>query len=326
MTNYPTLQPAERNLRAAEVAAPLVSIITLNWKQPRLTIECLDSLAKITYPNFNVYVLDNGSGDGSIEQIKEHLPRLPYRVGLIDSKANLGFAAGNNVAIEKALKEEAAFVLLLNNDTEVAPDFVEPLVETMQSEASIGVTGSKIYYFAEPKRIWSAGGIFTDSGWTRQLGVNETDTPELNRKKKVDYVSGCAMLVRRAVIEKVGMLDARFFMYYEETDWCARAANAGFSTWYVPQSVIWHKIELKARDASPFYIYLMTRNRLLFLHTLGRTKWQVLLSVGLVDLRTILAWSVWKRYEPVRYLRYAKILGIWDYLRGHFGAPPAKLR
>ncbi len=310
----------------ADSKAPLVTIITLNWNQPDYTIACLKSLGKITYSNYNVLVLDNGSRDDSVEKITEFLPQLTYRVDFIDNKANLGFAQGNNIGIEQAMLNQADYVLLLNNDTEVDPGFIEPLVERMESDPGIGITGPKIYYFADPGRIWSAGGIFKRSGWTQQLGVDELDTPQLNVAKKVDYVTGCAMLVRREVIEKAGKLDGRFFMYYEETDWCARTARAGYSVWYVPQSKIWHKIELTARDASAFYIYLMTRNRLLFMRNLGLPKWQLLLSLVAVDLRTLLAWSVWKRYKNIRHLRRARWQGMWDYLRGRFGPPPAQIR
>jgi GT2 family glycosyltransferase len=221
---------------------------------------------------------------------------------------------------------QSDYVLLLNNDTEVAPDFIEPLVERMESDPQIGITGPKIYYFADPKRIWSAGGVFGRDGWTKQLGVNELDTPRLNEARQVDYVTGCAMLVSRAVIEKAGKLDGRFFMYYEETDWCARAARAGYSVWYIPRSQLWHKIELTARDASAFYIYLMARNRLLFMHNLGLSQWRILRSLVTLDVRTILAWSVWPRYKKIRHLRQARWLGVWHYLRGRFGPPPAQLR
>lgn len=300
---------------------PSVTIITLNWNQPHYTLACLRSLQSVTYPNFKVIVLDNGSKDDSIAQIRAVLPEQNYPVELIENGHNLGFAEGNNVGIRKALNDGADYVLLLNNDTEVAPDFIEPLVKMAQSNPNIGITGSKIYYFDEPERLWSAGGTIAATGATHQLGVNEFDSPELNQLRKVDYVSGCAMLVKRAVIEKVGMLDARFFAYYEETDWCARTARAGYSIWYVPQSKIWHKISLKARDFTPYYVYLMSRNRLLFLRNRGMSAPRVLLSLVMVDLRTILAIAILKRHRPARPMQQWHIRGVLDYLRGRFGEP-----
>ncbi len=300
---------------------PLVSIILLNWNQPHYTLACLHSLAKITYSNFNVIVVDNGSVDDSLEQLENLKLSLGYKLELIANEQNLGFAEGNNVGIRQAMAQFADYVLLLNNDTEVAPNFLEALVEVAERNPSIGITGPKIYYYDDPARIWSAGGIFTKAGWTQQLGVNEMDRPEFNCLKAVDYVSGCAMLVKREVIEKVGMLDARFFIYYEETDWCARTLKAGYSVWYVPQSILWHKISLKARDLSPNYIYLMTRNRLLFMRNLGINPAKIWFSMMAVDLRTILAWTVWERHRAARPLRRWRIRGVLDYIQGQFGKP-----
>jgi GT2 family glycosyltransferase len=300
---------------------PLVSIILLNWNQPHFTLACLHSLNKITYPNFNVIVVDNGSVDDSISQMDAVKSELNYKLEIIANDKNLGFAEGNNVGIRRGLELKADYVLLLNNDTEVAPGFLEPLVQMNESNHKIGITGPKIYYYDQPDLIWSAGGIFTKEGWTQQLGVNQPDSPELNKLRKVDYVSGCAMLVKRSVIEKVGMLDPRFFIYYEETDWCGRTAKGGFEIWYVPESILWHKISLKARDLSPRYIYLMTRNRLLFLRNMGFNRLQVLKSIALVDLRTVVAWTLWKRHKEARPLRRWRLQGVMHYLQGKFGEP-----
>jgi GT2 family glycosyltransferase len=300
---------------------PLVSIILLNWNQPHFTLACLQSLNSITYPNFNVVIVDNGSTDNSIQQIEALREKLRYETTVIANGKNSGFAEGNNIGIRYALGQAADYVLLLNNDTEVAPDFLEPLVRIAESDPTIGITGPKIFYFDEPAQIWSAGGVISKQGWTHQLGVNEPDNPEFNRLRQVDYVTGCAMLVKRETIDKAGMLDARFFIYYEETDWCARVAKAGFTIWYVPESRLWHKISLKARDLSPLYVYLMTRNRLLFLRKLGKSRVEVWLSLLSVDLRTVLAWTIWKRHKSARPLRRWRLKGVWHYLQGHFGEP-----
>jgi GT2 family glycosyltransferase len=317
--NKPQLHNATSG--SISVDAPHVALIILNWNQPAYTLACLRSLQSITYLNFKVFVLDNGSVDDSLLQIKALLPELSYEIELIPNGCNLGFAEGNNVGIRQALVQGADYVLLLNNDTEVAPNFIELLVDVAERDPKIGITGPKIYYYDDPKRIWSAGGLITKAGWTQQLGVNELDSPAFNQLREVDYVTGCAMLVKREVIEKIGTLDARFFAYYEETDWCARAHKAGYSIWYVPQSVLWHKISLKARDLSPTYVYLMTRNRLLFLRNLGFSPFRVWLSLITVDLRTVVAWSIWKRHRQARSLRQWRLRGMLDYIRGRFGEP-----
>jgi GT2 family glycosyltransferase len=298
---------------------PLVSIILLNWNQPHFTLACLESLNQLTYSNYNVVIVDNGSSDNSLEQMEAARAGLGYELTIIANGKNSGFAEGNNIGIRQALKNGTDYVMLLNNDTEVAPDFLEPLVQMAESDPTIGITGPKIFYFDEPNLIWSAGGIITRDGWTQQLGVNEPNLPVFNSLRQVDYVTGCAMLVKRQAIEKAGMLDPRFFIYYEETDWCARVKRAGFSIWYVPQSVLWHKISLKARDLSPRYVYFMTRNRLLFLRNLGKHPLVVWWSLLTVDLRTIVAWSIWRRHKAARPLRSFRLRGMLDYLQGHFG-------
>lgn len=319
--NAQHVRPASLSPDKIITTFPLVVIITLNWNQPAYTLACLRSIGYVSYPNFKVLVLDNGSVDDSLDQLAALVPSLNYEAELIPNGSNLGFAEGNNIGIRRALEMGADYVLLLNNDTEVAPDFINLLVEQAQSDPKIGITGPKIYYYDDPKRIWSAGGIITGEGWSQQLGVNELDTPQLNQQRPVDYVSGCAILVKREVIEKIGMLDPRFFAYYEETDWCARATKNGYSIWYVPQSIIWHKISLKARDMSPTYVYLMTRNRLLFLRNLGFSRVRIWYSLITVDLRTIVAWTIWKRHRQARPLRRWRLLGMLDYARGRFGAP-----
>lgn len=300
---------------------PLVSIILLNWNQPHFTLACLKSLNDLTYPNFEVVVVDNGSSDDSIDQMEAVRAGLSYDVTIIANGKNSGFAEGNNIGIRQALQNGADYVMLLNNDTEVDPGYLEPLVELAESDPKIGITGPKIFYFDEPSLIWSAGGLITKKGWTQQLGVNEPDLPAFNQLREVDYVTGCAMLVKRQAIETAGMLDPRFFIYYEETDWCARVQRAGFSIWYVPQSVLWHKISLQARDLSPRYVYFMTRNRLLFLRNLGKNPLVVWWSLLAVDLRTVVAWTVWKRHASARPLRSSRLRGMRDYLQGHFGNP-----
>jgi GT2 family glycosyltransferase len=299
--------------------APHVSIILLNWNQPEFTLDCLKSLEAVDYPSFDVLVVDNGSVDGSPARIRAAYPD----VTLIENEHNLGFAAGNNVGIERALADGADYVLLLNNDTEVAPNLLRALVDVAESDPRIGAVGPKIYYYDQANIIWSAGGAVNRHGEPRHLQENQVDRGSADAPRDVDYVTGCALMVRRQVVEALGPLDARFFIYFEETEWCARMRHAGFRVVYVPQARMWHKISMTARTTSRRYLYLMTRNRLLYLRLSGASPVQ--LCGATIDLlRTALSWSLKPRNRTMRPYSTALLHGVVDFAIGRFGAPPAR--
>lgn len=296
---------------------PQVTIIVLNWNGLADTLECLASLSRLDYPDYEVAVVDNGSTDGSVEEIRPHFPG----VTLIENRENLGYAGGNNVGLRHALRQGADHALLLNNDTEVTADFLRRLVEAAQADPQVGVAGPTIYYYDQPDVIWSAGGsIDWRRGDARMVGLNERDAGQFgNKPREVDFVSGCAMLVRRAVLEQVGLLDERFFAYYEEVEWCARMRRAGFKIIQVPQARLWHKITPECRAASPLVYYYMTRNRLLFLKITG-ARWRAWLHTLFAEyLRTLVSWSVKARWRHKGEQRRMMVRAISDAWRGHWG-------
>ncbi len=231
-----------------------IAIIVLNWNGRDLTLDCLRSLEAVTTPNVRTIVVDNASTDGSADAVRQ---RYGSRVTLIENAQNLGFAAGNNVGIRKALDDGANFILLLNNDTVVAPDFVEHLLKPMLTTPDIGITAPKIYY-AEPKnQIWFAGGELSMwRGIAKHTGIRETDRGQYDTEHDIDYATGCAFLVRGSVIEKIGDLDPGYRAYFEDADFCVRARRAGFRIRYMPAAHVWHRIsastggQLSRRKAS----------------------------------------------------------------------------
>lgn len=240
---------------------PSVGIIVLNWNGKKDTLETLESLRKVTYPRFHTIVVDNGSTDGSQQDIREQHPEII----LIETGRNLGFARGNNIGIQHALAEEVDAVLLLNNDVEVAPDFLSHLVNSLYSSPDIGAVNPKIYYHSEPNVIWSAGGtIDYRNCTTHQRFIDEQDTGQADTGGDIDFAIGCAVLVKRETIERAGMLDPDFFLYYEETEWCHRIRKAGFRITYVPESKIWHKVSRGLAGNPGLSLYYFSRNRLLF--------------------------------------------------------------
>lgn len=294
-----------------------VAIVVLNWNGRDDTLACLASLGQLDYPVYEVIVVDNGSSDDSAAAIRAAYPQ----VTLIETGDNLGYVGGNNVGLEHARTIGADYALLLNNDTEVAPDFLRLLVEAAEADPTIGIMGPTIYYFDRPGVIWSAGGAI-DWGWgdTRMIGVDKVDQGQFGLSPRpVDFVSGCAMLIKMSSIDQMGLLDPRFFAYYEETEWCVRVARAGFKIVHVPQAKIWHKISPTAREASPQVHYYMTRNRLLFLKLSGAgvSSW---LNTLLFDYgRTLLSWSVKPRWRHKAPQRRAMLQAISDYRQRRFG-------
>jgi GT2 family glycosyltransferase len=221
-------------------ATPSIAIIVLTWNGRDLTLDCLRSLEAVATPGVRCIVVDNASTDGTVAAVRE---RYGERITVLENPSNLGFAAGNNSGIRRALAEGADFVLLLNNDTIVAPDFVEALLGPMPASPDIGITAPKIYY-AEPRdQIWFAGGeISLWRGTARHIGIREKDRGQYDGARDIDYATGCAMLVRREVFERVGELDPGYRAYFEDADFCMRTRAAGWRIRYLPASKVWHRI------------------------------------------------------------------------------------
>ena len=241
---------------------PQVSIIILNWNGKKDTIDCLESLKNITYPNYEILLVDNGSTDGSVDCFREQYPEIE----IIENKENLGFAEGNNIAIRKIVKKETKYILLLNNDTVVDKRFLDELIKVAESNQNIGILGPTIYYYSQPNKIQSAGAkILWNKGRDSISRHNELDVGEYNKIEEVDYVSGCALLAKVEVFKKIGCLNKHYFAYWEETDLCIRAHDALYKVLYVPKAKIWHKGGSTSKKTNGFIQYHMTRNMFWFM-------------------------------------------------------------
>lgn len=225
------------------------------------TIECLESFKKVTYPNYELVIIDNASRGNDADVLNE---KYKGSIRLIRNSENLGFAGGNNVGIKDALDRGTEYILLLNNDTIVDKDFITEMVKVAETSKQIGMVGSKIYLYSDPKRIWSAGGkinsILTKG---EMVGYNEPDNGQYGEVKEQDFMSGCCLLVKKEVIVKIGGLPEEYFLYYEDTDWCLKARRSGFKCVYAPLAKIWHKASVGLGEGSPTYIYYHIRNGLL---------------------------------------------------------------
>ncbi len=237
---------------------PLVSIITVNYNGLIYTEAFLLSLQKITYPNIEIFVVDNASPNG-IGNLKSDFPYIH----LIESKENLGFAGGNNLAIREA---KGKYFFLLNNDTELEPGFLEPIVSLMEANPKIGIASSKLVYFDQPELLQFAGstGINMYTGRGFAIGHKERDSSKFDTQYKTELAHGAAMMISRETVEKVGLMADLYFLYYEETDFCERVKRAGFEIWYCGFSKVFHKESMSVGKESPMKTYYLTRNRLIF--------------------------------------------------------------
>ncbi len=243
------------------MADPPVGVVLVSWDGRADTLACLASLSRATYRALAPIVVDNGSRDGIGEALAAAYPEVER----LRSEVNLGFAGGSNLGIARALELGARYVLVLNNDVEVDPGFVEPLVEEARRRPEAGALCSKILYLDPPDLIWFAGARFDPrSGYNgRQRGHRARDDGRFDAVVETDRACGAAMLVPREVLEEVGMFDPELFAYNEDTDWSLRARAAGYRHYLVPSSRVWHRVSAgSGGENAPATLYYGVRNTL----------------------------------------------------------------
>lgn len=242
---------------------PKISIIILNWNGLQDTLECLESLKKNDYLNYEVVVVDNNSDGEDVRVIEQEYGQ--YVKKIIVNNSNLGFSGGNNVGINFALDDNCDVVLLLNNDTIVEPDFLSKLVETSIRHPDVGILTSRINYYLEKDIIWFAGGHISKvraSGFSYGIGKHERNYLE---DRYCNFISGCCMYIKREVIERIGLLDENYFLYLEDSDYSYRAHKAGIKMLYASASKIYHKVSATTSKTDSFLVlYFGIRNRLYF--------------------------------------------------------------
>ncbi len=290
---------------------PFVSVVVLNWNGIEDTVECLNSLREMDYPNFETIVVDNGSTDGSQERIKREFPE----VSLIENHKNLGVGEGNNVGIRHALGKGAEYIFLLNNDAIVDPQVLQELINVAENDRMIGIAGPLIYFYDDPTKIQSAGlHIDFRDAVCRLRGYKRRDTGDYSKMEEVNSASGCGMLVKKSVIQKVGLLDPEYFAYGDDIDWSLRTKKAGFKVVFVPQAKMWHKGSMSTggRYTVP-RSYLFGRATVLFIKKHG--KWyhwfKFLFFVSVALIGGFIRQSFKRNQKAV----IAKALGLYHGLR-----------
>jgi len=343
---------------------PRVAIIILNWNGWRDTIECLESLQRITYPNYQIIVVDNGSTDDSIEKIKawargeipvvssffesdlgtkpvqwleydrttveagefpdeeEKLIELPSNrcLVLFQTKENMGFAGGNNVGIQFALRDQAVqYIWLLNNDTVIPADTLTCLVRESIRNPGLGILSPKICYYSSPDRIWFAGGklrLLRATGYN--LGIGMPNGGCYSGLAPCTFITGCAMLIKREVVESIGLLDPLYFLYGEDVDFCWRAIKAGWDLATHLDSLVYHKVSSAVgSDPLPLQTYYISRNRQYFSARYHSSFQRMIFELFWILSRAakFCLWFMKGRIDLIK----ATMQGYIDYKKGHMG-------
>jgi GT2 family glycosyltransferase len=243
-----------------ESEGPLTYIVVLTFNGWQDTEACLLSLRPVCDDRTRVLVVDNGSSDGTQENVRRAFPG----VELVENGANLGFPAGNNRGIHRALAAGAEYVILLNNDTVVDGRFAVELVDAARRDPSAGMVSSLIYFSTPGNILWFAGGDFsTWTGRSRHAGYLQADRGQYSGDRPIGRPCACALLVTRQFLEKVGPMREDLFLYGEEIDWALRARKLGFRCILAPRSKVWHKVSSSTGGSrTPTFLYYATRNTL----------------------------------------------------------------
>lgn len=294
--------------------APLVVAVILSYNRRDDTLDCLRTLVRSTYPNLVLMVLDNGSTDGSKEAIALEFPDIP----VVPLAKNRGYSGNNNVGIELSLRLGAEWILILNDDIVVAPDTLGCLVEAAQCRPDVGIIGPMVYHADEPNVIQSAGGEMDNYWRPKHVAQNEIDIGQCGDLRIVEWVTGCALMIRRETVEQIGMLDERFFCYLEEIDWCLRAREVGWQIALASRAKLWHKGVRRNYQPKPYVTYYSTRNRFLLLHK-HSAPWATRVMAWFETLRTITIWTINPRWKCKQRHRQAMVYAMRDVLTGTWG-------
>jgi len=270
-----------------------VGVVMLTWNQREMTIEGLRALSRLDEPHPRIILVDNGSRDGTVETVRDMFPEIE----ILALPENLGFCAANNRGTEILLKDPSIeYIIYFNNDIDLKPDCLNILTRFMDMSPKVGACGPMIYYFDPSDLIWAAGGrTYPDLMWFPPILRNKKDSGH-KIPRLVDYIHGCALMVRRRVIEEVGMFDERFFIYHDEVDWCLRMKKNGYEVWLVPTAHLYHKVTQAVGQHSPMMIYYTARNKILF--------WMKHGKIG--DLPKFYAFHLWKAIRI-----FAKARSLW---------------
>ena len=264
-----------------------------------MTAECIRSLLAMDGADFEIIVVDNGSTDGSVERLPQEFPQIT----VLPQGRNLGFAAGCNVGMRYALANGGEYILLLNNDTFVAPDLIREMLAVIESDPHIGAVCPKIYFADHPDLLWYAGADFSLwMGTSKLRGWREIDHGQFDGRQEITQATGCAMLVRRSALCEVGLLDEQFWAYAEDLDWSLRFLERGYRLTLAPKARLWHccgatSVKAMGSGSQAIRQFFSTRN-MIFVARKHLCWWQMptyLLGFSLSHIAFYTALRLWRR-------------------------------
>ena len=292
--------------RGSVVPGKVVAVV-LNWNGTRDTVACVRSLARLEHPGLEVVVVDNGSRTAPDAALRE----AGFDVPVLATGVNLGYAGGNNVGIRWAEARGAEFVWILNNDAEVDAAALAPLLDAARRHPRGGAFGSRVLRGDDPSRIWVAWGTITwRQSLVRLVGENESDGPRFDVEREVEWIPGCALLLRVAALAEVGGFDEEFFAYHEDVDWAARARARGWTCHFVPASRVVHHIHGSSGGSSHyggFRKYLSARNTVLYARRHGNRGQTLVLALCIL---------VTFPFQLLRRALSGEAAGVWIKQRG----------
>ena len=261
LANPPSTSPT------ASGTLPRVAVVVLNYNGKDVTLQTLESLVQLEYPARELVVVDNGSTDDSFAAVEAAFPQVVQ----LRVEENRGISWGLDYGLSWALERGFDYVLACNNDIEAEPGMLDELVRIMEADPSLGAVGPKTYYYWDRERLWSAGGIlrFKESV-TRERGMGEIDRGQYDHDQEVDYVNGCAILMRREALEKAGLWDPAYYLGVEDADWCVRAKQCGFRCYYAHRARLWHMVSASIGVYKPGRTFHTGRSTAIFLRRYAR--------------------------------------------------------
>jgi GT2 family glycosyltransferase len=266
-----------------------VTVVILNWNGIEDTRACLESLRLVDHQRQRILVVDNGSEGDQAGHLEREYAGFAE---ILRNDQNLGFAGGANVGIRRALEDGTDYVLLLNNDVTVDPKFLSAMLDAVSRHTNVAALCPRAFFADRRDVIYSTGGsVNLWTGVARQIGRGQRDRGQFERPAQRDYADGLCMLMPAESLATVGLLDEEYFAYWEETDWCIRAAEKGLRCYYVPEARVWHKAE-RSQQASNAFNYHYRRNALMFVRKRG----------GPLRLATALAAQVFY-YAPIYFIK-----------------------
>ncbi len=310
---------------------PRVCIVLVNWNGERDTLICLESLLALDYANFQVVISDNGSRPESLDVIKQWIgshsvANLSTPEGffcvVIENGTNLGFTGANTVGINYALAHAADYVLFLNNDTIVTSDFLTKMIEAAESDSKVGIVGCKIFYSAQEEdgrhKIWSLGGYTFAKGMPVNVASNEYDRADWRGVRSQELINGCCMLIKRGVIESVGVQDDRLFFGMDDVEYSFRAARNGWKNLVNLDALIYHSASQSVVSHADLQIYYLFRNVLIF-RSRSFAWYQNMAFYSYFALRYVVIAGLYRWLVGKSRVNLGMFLGLRDFMRGVSG-------